>query len=102
MHRTNTGRWELDREEERREAEKKKKFEDEHCMYSSGEEIGPPGCCLRPKLFGRACEEHLSVSLAEVRAIGKEILKNNWKFTKGAAKAFDEKMIDTIIASVLR
>lgn len=79
------------------EERKKKQFESEHCMYSSGDEIGPPGCCLAPKLFDRACKDHLSFTLDEVIALGKNLL-----YPKGPRLQSDTEYIYTAIRAALK
>lgn len=84
-------------EDRRQEKERERKFAEEHCMYSSGEEIGPPGCCLAPKLFGRACKEHLTFSLEEVTDIGRYLLRRS-----GPRLISDTEHINAAITAVLK
>lgn len=87
---------EQDRLDRLQEERKKKEFEAAHCMYSDGESNGPPGCCLSLKLFGRACEEHISFSLEEVHAIGVRLLGLSGMRRKAALE-----LTDTVIEAVL-
>lgn len=70
----NEANWPYHDDERLQEKARKVKFEAEHCMYSSGEGMGPPGCCLAPKLFGRACSKHITFSLDEVTALGQRMI----------------------------
>lgn len=88
---------ERERQERLKEERQKKEFEDTHCMRPSEEgDFGPPGCCLAPKLFGRACKKHLVFSLAEVLAIGVRLLGLTGLNPKSATE-----LVGTVIAAVI-